>query len=170
MPSEEAISDALDEVGKVVPLGEMKDADDGRRTQWAMSGPFPEVRIVGAGGPQFRDWAWMRENLRNAIHGRPFPDRRNDEVRPLSDEQCRKIEKGTLRKHRRNKDAKAKDEPKGEAEAKAEVGAPESKAMPVDEPEVDAGMQGETGGGRCYYCSPGDDDEGEDEDEAEDEK
>ncbi len=90
-PSLEAISKSIDRVRSIAPVYETR-GSDGRQLGWFFSAPFPEVRVVNATGRQFRDWPWMLYNLGLTLKGQPFPDRLHQEVRPLTDDQLRKLE------------------------------------------------------------------------------
>ena len=90
-PSSESISKAFDRLRSVAPVCGTQ-GDDARQSGWFLSAPFPEVRMVDAKPPQFRDWSWMHYNLGLALKGQPFPDGAHEVVRPLTDEQLRKLE------------------------------------------------------------------------------
>ena len=90
-PSSESISKAFDRLRGVAPVCGTQ-GEDSRQSAWFLNGPFPEVRVVNAKPPQFEDWSWMHYNLGLTLKGQPFPDRLHQQVRPLTDEQLRKLE------------------------------------------------------------------------------
>lgn len=90
VPSLESIAKAVELLRPVVPIAADKSGDK-RRTGWFLSDPFPEVRVTGASGPQYRDWTWMQFNLGLAIKGTPFVDKLSGTVTPLTDAQVRHL-------------------------------------------------------------------------------
>lgn len=87
VPSSDSIVGAFERLRLVLRLKETSWREDKRQRGWYLDGPFPEVRIVGATGPQFTNWTEMKANLANLLHGRGFPDRRHDQVAVHSDQE-----------------------------------------------------------------------------------
>lgn len=86
VPTTESIGVAVERLRCILPLIGTTSPTDKRQTGWFLDGPFPEVRIEGATGPQFVDWVWMKFNLGNVLQGKGFPDRQNNLVAGHSDQ------------------------------------------------------------------------------------
>lgn len=89
-PSSESIAKAVESLRPVVPIAADRSGDK-RRTGWFLQHPFPEVRVLGASGGQYRDWTWMQFNLGLAIKGTPFVDKLSRTVTPPTDDQVREM-------------------------------------------------------------------------------
>lgn len=92
-PALDSIAKAIDHICPVVKARRTAATEDGRATAWVLSSAFPDVRIVGARGPQYRDWSWLQCNLGLAIRGQPFIDREQRRVDPMSDADVARLER-----------------------------------------------------------------------------
>jgi len=86
VPTTESIGAAVERLRCILPLMGTTSPTDKRQSGWFLDGPFPEVRIEGATGPQFVDWVWMKYNLGLLLEGRGFPDREHNQAKVHSDE------------------------------------------------------------------------------------
>jgi hypothetical protein len=91
VPSTESMGAAFERLRSILPLKGTTSPTDKRQSGWFLDGPFPEVRIEGATGPQFVDWVWMKYNLGCLLQGRGFPDRENNQAKVHSDHEVQAL-------------------------------------------------------------------------------